>query len=111
MPPQRIETHAAMLGAYLVEDGWLLKDAERCVDCDSRTIMHVSRVRRSEDRHERGIWNLLLAGRVGIVDAESLVGNVERRFPTLPLMQRNAYQDAVQQFKTGQISRLRHYLV
>ena len=111
MPSQWNETHAAVLGAYLVEDGWALKDAERRVDCDDRTIKQANRVRRSEDRHERGIWKLLVAGRVRIADAEYFVGEMQRQYPNQPSLQRNACQDAVKQFETGQISHLREYRV
>ncbi len=111
MPSQFPETYAAMFGAYLVEDGWAVKDAEEHIDCDDRTIRHANRVRRSEDRHDRSIWTLMVVGRVRVGDAEALVGKVERRFPDQPLLQRNALRDAVQQFESGRIRYLRHYSV
>lgn len=111
MPAQFPETYAAMFAAYLIEDGWLAKDAEECVDCDDRTIRQANRVRRSEDRHDRKIWTLMVKGKVRVGDAEALVGHVERQFPKQPWMQRRTIRDAVQQFEAGRITHLRHYSI
>ena len=111
MPATWDESRWAVLGAYLIEDGWSLKEAEKSVGCDDRAIKQANRVRRSADRDDRQVWHLLAAGKVRVSDAETLVRNVQKRYSQQPLLQRRAFGEAVRQFEAGTIKHLRHYSV
>ena len=109
MPAKWPQTQAAVLGAYLREDDWSVEDAESAVGCDDRTVKMATRVRRSEDQHQRKIWRLMVLGMVRASDAATLVKNVEAWYAEQPSLQRVAYADASQQFEDRHISHLRHY--
>ena len=108
MPATWSATKSAVFGAYLMQDGWQLKDVAELVDCSDRAIKHANRVRHSCD-HNRKLWRLLVSEQVRVGDAERLVAQVEQRFHDNPETQRRFIEAAVQSFEAGEIKHLRDY--
>ena len=108
MPATWSATKSAVFGAYLMEDGWQLKDVVELVDCSDRAIKHANRVRHSCD-NDRKLWRLLVSEQVRVGDAERLVAQAEQRFRDNPEMQCRLIEAAVHSFEAREIKHLRDF--